>query len=133
MLCRVYNDNVHPYVNTFKGEKITIPSKGYIILARSEAVQLKSLFLAHPATFDGSGNQKPESKSMLRVVPVPNTESVVEEKQWMCHATGEKFDTEAQLKAYIKENEDLAERNRLANKDDENVQEDLRQRKRNKA
>lgn len=127
MRVRVYNRNTHPYHNTFKGKNVTIPAGGFIEMDRSDAVQLKSKMVVIPNTFDGAGNQRPESFSKLELVPVGGGETVskVTEK-FICHATGKEFDSEKEYMAHLKSNEALVEAQRIANEEDENVQKDLR-------
>lgn len=125
MRVRVYNRNTHDYHNTFKGKNVTIPAGGYLEMDRSDAVQLKSKMVVIPNTFDGAGNQRPESFSRLELIPV-GSETVNVQEKFICHATGKEFDSEREYMAHLKSNEALVEAQRIANEEDENVQKDLR-------
>lgn len=64
-LVKVYNDNIYPYKENFKGENIHIPAKGFIEMEYDEAILFKGMM--SPMVFDGDGNDLPQGYKMIRV------------------------------------------------------------------
>ena len=62
---RVYNDNVHPYQEEFKGETVKIPSKGSIEMEFYDAHEFLGSFNAPKLDYDG--NPTAASYKMLRI------------------------------------------------------------------
>lgn len=62
---KVWNDNVHPYKETFKDEKIEIPAKSYILMEEDDAYQFKGTFSAPVLNVDGV--HLPEGFKMIRL------------------------------------------------------------------
>lgn len=71
---KVHNDNIYPYEETFKGEKIHIPAKGHIEMEYGEAIQFKGTF--NSPVRDADGNDTPKGYKMIRVEEPPVTESL---------------------------------------------------------
>lgn len=67
---KLWNRNVHPFSQDFRGEKITIPAGGYIEMDYSDAVAFKSKL--SPVYFNGQGVQDPKSYKMLEVDGLPS-------------------------------------------------------------
>lgn len=66
MKVKVYNDNVHPYKETFKGENIYIEPKSFIYMDEDEAHQFRGSYKAPVLNVDGV--HMPEGFKMIRVV-----------------------------------------------------------------
>jgi hypothetical protein len=63
---QVWNDNVHPFTQRFKGEKVTIAAQSWIWMDQDEAHQFEGSF--SPPILDVDGNGKAEGFKMIRVV-----------------------------------------------------------------
>jgi len=79
MLAKVWNKNVHPFSQDYKGEKIFIPAGGYIDMDYHDAIQFKSTY--YPPEYDASKNQLETSYKMIVVEPynqgqAPDPESI---------------------------------------------------------
>lgn len=74
---RVWNDNVHPYEELFKGEKIKIPPKSFIQMDMEEAVHFRGTM--PPLLKRGDGTQDPLSYKMIRIQE--GSEPIVEIKR----------------------------------------------------
>lgn len=95
---KVWNDNVHPFSQKFKGEIINIPAKSFIEMDWDDAMQFKSK--GSPMAFDGMNNQKPESYKMLRIEGRPSLEDRV--IMYKCHLDGSIHATKDALEAHVK-------------------------------
>lgn len=62
---KVWNDNTHPYSETFKDNKIVIPAGGFIEMEYYEAHELKGGYKAIER--DGDNQPLPSSFKMIRV------------------------------------------------------------------
>lgn len=71
---KVYNDNTHPYREIFKGDKIEIPSKGFIIMDYDDAYQFRGTF--SPPVLNADNQHMPEGFKMIRVVKHDEDEAV---------------------------------------------------------
>jgi hypothetical protein len=91
-LAQVWNDNVHPHTETFKGTVVTIPPKSFVEMDYDEAVEFKCQFT--PIKTDGEKNPLPESFKMIRVVPLDKVKTDV---PLVCHATGKVAANAAEL------------------------------------
>lgn len=65
MKVKVWNDNVHPYSEDFRGKKISIPAKGFIEMEYDEANLFRGTF--SPVIRDADGNDMAEGYKMIRV------------------------------------------------------------------
>jgi hypothetical protein len=63
---KVWNDNIHPYQETFKEIKILIPPKGYVQMEEDEAIMFRGS-LGDSAIFDADGNPDPRGYKMIRL------------------------------------------------------------------
>lgn len=100
---RVFNDNVHPYRETFKGTLIEIPVGGSVDMDFEEALQFEGT--ARSMIKNAGGQQCPTSFKKLRVVPlsaVPLAPAPL-----ICHATGKVAADAAELARWNAENEHL--------------------------
>ncbi len=99
-LAKVWNDNELPFTQVFKGDKISVPAKGYIEMEYDEAVSFKSY--PSPMAFDGMGQQTKASYKMLRVEGKPQADNQV--MAFKCHADGSLHASKDALNAYVQEN-----------------------------
>lgn len=100
---RVYNDNVHPYTEVFKGSRVEIPAGGYVTMDYEEALQFE--YTGAPMIKNAGGQQCPTSFKRIRVVPqgaVPQADVPL-----VCHATGEKAASPAALRELEAQNAHL--------------------------
>jgi hypothetical protein len=95
MRVKVWNDNVHPYTEIFKGDKIYIEAKSFIEMEEDEALQFQGKF--SPPIYDGDKNHMPQGFKMIRIdrggapiVPAKPT-------SFACNACKEVFQTEKSL------------------------------------
>jgi len=88
MQARVWNDNVHPHTERFKGKVITIPAKEFIPMDYDEAKEFEGQFT--PIVTDGERNPKPESFKMIRVEKLMHgaLTAVAGPQSLVCHFTG---------------------------------------------
>lgn len=104
MLVRVFNDNVHPYTERYRGKTIHIEPKGYVEMDMNEAAHFLG---TNPGTaqVDASGIPKPESFKMLRIEkPGDAKYEAPASKKWICHRDGREFPTQAALEKHVLEN-----------------------------
>ena len=97
-LVKVWNNNVHPFTQEFKSNKITIPPQAYIEMDYEEAVEFKGKF--SPIITDGDGNPLPESFKMIKVERPAHTAAV---PGLMNHATGKQAATAEELRTVMSE------------------------------
>jgi len=88
---KVWNDNVFPYSENFKGEHLAIPPKSFIVMEREEAILFKGTFKS-PVRGSG-GNFMPEHFKMIRVEPLDNEK--VQVNFYKCQACG--FDAKSMV------------------------------------
>lgn len=93
---KVWNDNVHPFSQKFKGQEILIPAKNFIEMDYSAAQQ----FLGKPSPIkrDGMGQQDPVSYKMLRIEGTPKFENKV--NAYKSHVDGSLHLTQEALEAH---------------------------------
>lgn len=65
MKVRVWNDNIHPYKQTFKGDEIYIPAKKFVMMEEGYAFEFKGSY--SPIVVDSDGNHKSEGFKMIRI------------------------------------------------------------------
>lgn len=95
---RVYNDNIHPYTEHFKGEDLEIAPKCYIEKDFYDAVELLGTY--SPIKTDGGGQQIATSFKKLRIVR-PAEFKLEESKKILCNSCGEKFNTADLLEDHV--------------------------------
>lgn len=84
-LVKVWNDNSVDFTQLYKGDRVTIPAKGFIEMEWDEAISFKSY--PHAMAFDGMGQQLPSSFKVIRVEPrsLEGPDQVV---MFRCHKDG---------------------------------------------
>lgn len=93
MLVKVHNNNVHPYTEEFRGNKITIPANSYIEMDEDEADYFLQTF-----TFpkkDSQGRPDPLFFKKLKIEK-PHVDKPAEDLM-ICHANGQKAASVADL------------------------------------
>lgn len=66
---KVWNDNVYPYSEEFKDQKIMIPAKSFIMMEAGEALLFKGSFA--PIQVDADGQPIPQGYKMIRIEETP--------------------------------------------------------------
>lgn len=100
---KVWNDNVHPYNEEFRDQKISIPPKGFIVMDKDEAETFQGTYA--PMKKDGDGNDIPEGYKMIRIEALSAEDLAPKESpKFTCMIDGKSFDTQAELNAHMKAN-----------------------------
>lgn len=100
---KVYNDNVYPYKEKFKGDEIMIPAKGFIEMEEFDAYEFKGSFNSPVLGVDG--DHKPEGFKMIRVVKL--SDSAEEKDETIkCMACSYRAENAADLNEHSKEHAD---------------------------
>lgn len=97
-LVKVWNDNVHPHSERFKGKEITIPAKGYIEMDFIDAVDFQGQFTSMKKL--GTGADDPRGFKMIRVERP--AEPIFKDDPQVFHATGKNFGSPAEMAAFAK-------------------------------
>lgn len=97
---RVYNDNIYPYQEKYKGELIVIPPKQFVEMDLFDAAEFLGQYT--PIVVDGGGAPLAKSFKMLRVVR-PDGFKAEEKKEILCNACGKKFESTLELDAHVNE------------------------------
>ena len=98
---RIFNDNVHPHRENFKGAVIEIAAGGYVDMDHDEALQFEGQFF--PMIKNAGGQQDSKSFKRLRVEALGSVAPAV--VPLVCHATGKVAANAAELKRLNEENE----------------------------
>lgn len=95
---KVWNLNVHPFKQVFKGDLIEIPAQGHIEMEFYEAHEFKGTY--SPRLLDGDGNPDPRGYKMIRITEgnEPPPESSL---GFDCMSCKQKFATDVALLAHI--------------------------------
>jgi hypothetical protein len=98
---RVWNDNVYPYQETFKGDKIYIGSKSFIEMDEESANQFRGTY--SPMVLDADGNDMPQGYKMIRLEPITGEVApVVKVDDLQCLACKHKSATKAEYDDHVK-------------------------------
>jgi hypothetical protein len=93
---KVWNDNVYPYSETFKGDKIHIPAKQCIEMEEEDAISFRGTF--SPPVRDADGNDTPAGYKMIRIEGGgPAAQTAKTAADHVCQLCKEKFQTESSL------------------------------------
>ena len=101
MQVRVWNDNTYPHTEEFKGEKITIPSKGSILMEWNEAHEFKGRYT--PIIKDGGGQPIPQSFKMIRIEKIDAQSPEEKTPGFPCQACGKVYESQGVLDVHIDE------------------------------
>lgn len=103
-LVRVINQNVHPFTQEFRGEKISLAAKGkgknFIDMEHDDAILFVGQF--SPVKMDYDNKPLPESYKMLDIVPLDGQPEEMEEK-FICQQCRQEFSSQEELDAHITE------------------------------
>ena len=103
-LVKVWNDNVFPYKENFKDEKIFINAKDFIEMENDDAVLFKGTFCS--PSKDAGGGFKPETFKMIRIEQVKKP--VARTSFFKCQACGKELGSAVELDKHItKEHSDI--------------------------
>lgn len=97
---RVWNKNIFPYKEKFKGEEIYIPANGSIIMDLEDAINFKGSYST--IKVDGGNRPLPESYKKI-VVEVIDPGQAVEISKLKCQACGVIATDKDNLDAHITE------------------------------
>jgi hypothetical protein len=97
-MTKIWNDNVHPHSEMFKGTRITIPAKDFVEMEWEEAIELRSQFTGL-APLRADGTPDPAYYKMLRVDP-PAT-PIFRDETLVNHADGKRAATKAELQEML--------------------------------
>lgn len=127
MKVKVWNDNVHPYIEEFKGTKYKIPALKYILMDADEANLFRGSF--NSPKMDGDGKQTADSFKMIRIEVLPDGAGEAEHAPitHSCNVCMIEVDTPEELIEHSKK-----EHAHLMIQDDE-AETDLKSRKRGKS
>lgn len=100
MRAKVWNDNIYPYTERFKGDIIKIEPKSFIEMDYDEAVLFRGTFSS--IVRDADGQPKQESYKMIRIEPLGNpVDNVVKTDPNKCLACGKVLGSQAELAKHI--------------------------------
>jgi hypothetical protein len=102
-MVKVFNDNIYPHVEKFKGKEIHIASKDYIEMDYDDAKQFQGQYKA--PVISGQGHD-PRGFKMIRVENPPQAKA----NPLVNHANGSVAANEEELKASLKEYAHMAVR-----------------------
>lgn len=101
---KIWNDNIYPHREMYKGDWIEIPAGGFISMDWDEAKQFEGQFFAMHKNADGL-TQDPKSFKKIRLELCDG--AVIAPVQLVCHATGKIAKDANDLKAMNAEHEGL--------------------------
>lgn len=98
---KVWNKNIHPLTELFKGNQITIPAGKYIEMEFFEAHEFKGQYHAQPVDVDGRLLDDPKHYKMITIEKAGGAEAVVLTDH-MCLVCKHKSPSEEELDAHVK-------------------------------
>lgn len=98
-IVKVWNKNIHPHTEVFKGTTLTVPANGFIMMEYEEAVEFAGQFTG-VAKLGPNGKPDPTQFKMIKVERPPH---VPEDDGLVNHATGKKASSHAELVEALKE------------------------------
>jgi hypothetical protein len=100
-LVRVWNDNVFPFRQVFKGNEIYIGAKKFIEMEETEAYEFRGAY--SPIVRDGDGQPTPESYKMIRVEKTDKSahKPAPAAQEHICQACGKQFGNKKELETHI--------------------------------
>ena len=93
MQVKVFNDNVHPYTEKFRGKEITIGAKQFIEMDEDEAEYFKGTF-----TFPVKNGEGLPDPAFFKRIRIDKPKRVAQEDPLVCHANGQKVASASELK-----------------------------------
>lgn len=98
-IVKVWNKNIHPHTEMFKGAKLTVPANGFIMMEYEEAVEFAGQFTGVAKL---APNGKPDA-TQFKMISVERPPYVPEDDGLVNHATGKKASSHAELVEALKE------------------------------
>jgi hypothetical protein len=99
---KVWNENELPHTEMFKGDKIVIPAKGFVVMDRDDAVAFRGAFVA-PIINDG--NADPRTFKKIRIEKIEDAAEVIKEPSTIrCQACSYETETSKDLLEHVKAN-----------------------------
>lgn len=95
-LAKVWNDNVHPFKQKWRGQIIEIPAKSFIEMEYTDAVEFKSSY--SPPIIDGQG-ERAEGFKMIRVEGRSHSDERV--VAYRSHLDGSLYSSKSELDAHL--------------------------------
>lgn len=100
MQVKLWNDNVHPYSEKFRGVQYTIPPKEFIMMDEDEAEYFHATF-TFPVK-DSQNRPDPKHFKMLRIELTEEAKAARAQKDGLvCHANGKKAASAEELVALL--------------------------------
>ncbi len=104
---RVWNDNIHPYSETFREQLIKIAPKSFVMMEAGEAHLFKGTFA--PIQVDADGNPIPQGYKMIRIEETDEPVAAPQSKENICQACRYEAASTKDLAEHIKHShEDIA-------------------------
>jgi hypothetical protein len=97
---KVWNDNDLEHVEIFKGDKIQIPAKSYVLMERDDAVAFKGAFLA-PVISDGVANPKTFKKIRIELHSADEAPAAKAPEEPICQACKYKASSDRDLAEHV--------------------------------
>lgn len=100
MKVKVWNDNIFPHRERFKGEFIDIPAKAFVEMEEDDAIMFRGQFSS--IVTDADGRPKQESFKMIRIEkPEGVKEKTVQNDPNKCFACGKILSNQGELAQHI--------------------------------
>ena len=100
MKAKVWNDNIYPYTEKFKGDEIYIPAGKFVEMDYDEAIMFKGTF--SPIVRDADNQPTQQSWKKIRVEAMGNpVDAVIKEDPNKCQACGKVLSNQAELAQHI--------------------------------
>lgn len=93
---KVWNENSLDHVEMFKGDRIVIPAKGYVVMDRDDAVAFRGAFVA-PIISDGNADPRTFKKIRLEKIEGDVEVQTKPEAEHICQACKYKASSEKDL------------------------------------
>lgn len=100
----VYNDNIYPLTENFKGDRIHIEPNQFVEMDFYDAHEFKGQY--KPIQVDGAGNKKPESFKKVRIVMpkdfnIQKAMNISPDSSLKCNACGKVFKNVVELNKHV--------------------------------
>lgn len=118
MRVKVWNDNNHELKELFKGDKVSIPAKGFIEMEFYEAHEFKGQY--HPQPVDNDGKLLQDSKyfKIIRIEPIDGTKKEEVQSSHVCMQCKHMSPSSEELEAHVKVRHSSAARLELPAEDE---------------
>lgn len=113
MKAKVWNDNIYPYSEMFRGDKITIAPGQFIEMDYMDAVQFRGTM--NSISYDADGAPRPESYKKIRIEEIKDAKpATVEDMSLDCNVCNYKAKDQVDFAKHVLENhaDSLADKSR---------------------